>query len=453
MITVLMTFCAFIGMVLLVVTIHELGHFIVARHYGVRVLRFSIGFGRPLFEWRGRQGTIYTLAMIPLGGYVKMLDARVAPVPPILTPYTYDGQSVWRRMAILVAGPLANFLLAICLYWIVLVIGIQVRIPVIESILPYSPASYVDLRVGDELVQVDGHPTPSWEACMVALSSHVGDADALIVTIKRDGVSQDFAIQHTPWPKEIAPEMLLDAIGIGLIEQQAPAQIGVVQAESPAAIAGLQPQDRVLQVNAQPVTWATFVEMVRNSPSQPLILSIARHHHHQDITVVPMAISDSNGQLQGRLGVGIDTTVLSKDHWRRMHYGPVKALQSALQRTGWYSWLTLEMIGKMIVGEASLDNLSGPVMMAQGAGETVRAGFVHYLSFLALVSISLGVLNLLPIPMLDGGNLLYCALEALRGRPLPLPLQEWGVRVGAAVLFTLLGIALYNDLLRAFAGV
>lgn len=452
MLNTLISCASFLFAICLVVTVHEFGHFIVARWCGVRVLRFSIGFGKPLIRWQDKRHTEFVIAPILLGGYVKMLDERTQTVPDILRPYTFNGQSVWRRIAILLAGPVANFILAILLFSIVLIVGQQSRAPIVEEIRPYTPISYTNIQVGDDIIAVDGQPTDSWKELTAMLSTHMGNAGSLILTVHRAGVTQplDIAIQHTHWPKEIAPEMLLDAVGIGLIPPDVPAKVGVVQTGSSAAIAGLQAGDEIRMIAQQPVMWASLVNIVKAHPDETLSLSVYRKGQLHTLDITIGHVLDVHGQKQGQLGIGIDTAILPQAHWRWVHYNPWDALIVSGRITWEYSKLTFKIFYKMLAGHVSFENLSGPVMMAQAASETAHTGLAHYLSFLALISIGIGFFNLLPIPILDGGHVVFCLIEGVIRRPLSIGFQEWGMRLGGLLLICVTIISFYNDLLRVF---
>ncbi|SDJ18995.1 sigma E protease regulator RseP [Billgrantia gudaonensis] len=435
----------------LLITFHEFGHFWVARRCGVKVLRFSVGFGKPIWSRRDRHGTEFVVAAIPLGGYVKMLDEREAPVPPDQRERAFNAQPVWQRIAIVAAGPLANFLLAIVVYWALFVAGTTAVVPVVGNVSPDSPAARAGLSGGEEIVAVRGETVRSWDQINLKLVAAIGANGELSLQARDDAAAapreyrlpvEDFLVRQDP-PRPLA------TLGITPWQPDIPAVLGQVMDGEAAAEAGLEPGDEVVAVDGEPVAdWMDFVNRVRTSPGESLSLDVARGEERLELTLTPGAREIEDGTTIGYVGAGVEPVAWPDEYRREIRYGPVAAVGQALGRTGEMTLLTLDAIRKMLVGLISPSNLSGPITIAQLAGDTARTGLESFVSFLAYLSISLGVLNLLPIPVLDGGHLLYYFVEALRGRPVSERTQAVGLRIGLALVVTLMVMALYFDLMR-----
>ena len=448
----------FIVAIGILVTVHEFGHFWVARRLGVKVLRFSVGFGRPLLRFRrAPDATEYCISAVPLGGYVQMLDASRGGVAPEDLPRAFDRQSLPVRIAVVVAGPLFNFLFAVVAYWLMFMVGVSGLRPVIGTVHPGSPADLAGLRSGQEIVEVDGRETPTWQNVIervigATLRGGVldvevrapADASRSRVELPLDGVVVD----------ELTQGRFFGHFGLEMRRLPIEARIASVSEGSPAARAGLVAGDRVLSVDGVPVgEWADLVHFVRERPGTPLDVVVERHGQRVASTVVPAAETGEGGTY-GRIGVAVLPPLpevverFYAEHGARARYAPLEALGRGLERTGEMSLLTLRMLWKMVNLEVSLDNLSGPISIAQYAGVSAERGLSWFLSFLAIVSISLGILNLLPIPLLDGGHLMYYCIEALSGRPLSDEARFVGQRIGAGMLVGLMGLAFYNDIVR-----
>ena len=444
---------AFVVALGLLVAIHEFGHFWVARRVGVKVLRYSVGFGRALYTRRGgADDTEFVLAAIPLGGYVKMLDEREAPVAEGERHRAFNAQPLWARTAVVVAGPLANFLLAILAYWLVLTMGISGVAPLIGAPTPDSAAARAGFVEEDRIVAVDGEPTATWsEARIALLESSLGVEDPLEITVETAGgerlvrrleVSQDDMLK--------ADGDAVGELGFRAWWPDVEPVVGEVLDGGAAARAGLREGDRVLAVDGEPIdSWRAFVAAVQPAAGTELELGLLRDGRTLAVAIVPDAVELGEGRTIGRIGVTETQSGALAERTRVVvREGPIAALGGALERTWDMSVLTVRMLGKLLLGQASLDNISGPISIAQIAGQTASVGLDHYINFIALISISLGVLNLLPIPILDGGHLLYFAAEAVRGKPLSERAQLLGQQLGILLLGALMFLAFYNDIWR-----
>jgi len=435
----------------LLVTFHEFGHFWVARRCGVKVLRFSVGFGKPLWSRVDRHGTEFAIAAIPLGGYVKMLDEREAPVPEEQLDQAFNRKTVWQRIAIVAAGPIANFLLAIVAYWALFVAGTTVVSPMVGSVAPDSPAAEAGLANGDEIVAIQGDEMRSWEDVNLKLVSIIGFSGELDIDARPEGASdpQRFGLSVTDYLVRQDPPQPLQSLGITPWQPEFPAVLGQVVSGEAAEQAGLEAGDRMVAINGEPVDdWMHFVNMVRSSPGETLQLTYERNGEQSSVDLTPGRNRLDTGVEIGYIGAGAEQVEWPAAFQREIRYGPIEALGQAVSRTGEMTLLTLDAIRKMFVGLISPSNLSGPITIAQISGDSARAGMEAFIGFLAYLSISLGVLNLLPIPVLDGGHLLYYFMEVVRGRPVSERTQAVGLRIGLAMVGTLMLMALYFDLMR-----
>jgi len=442
------TLVAFLAALTLLIFVHELGHYLVARWCDVKVLRFSIGFGRPLFSWRvGPDRTEWTIAAIPLGGYVRMLDERdtaVGPIPVDELPRAFTRKTLAQRSAIVVAGPLANFLLAIALYAAMGWIGTQEPAPVIDEPAGGTPAAIARLQGGDRLLAVDGAPVRSWNDVRLKLLEPVIERRETELRVARDGGSSLLRIDTRGLPADEAERDFLRTLGLRL----APGKvvIGNLVGGGAAERDGLLVGDELAAVAGSPVRRGSdVIERVQASAGSPLGFTVVRGREELTITVTPDAVQLAAGADRvGRIGAGLQDRILMET----VRYGPLESLGHGVRQTWEMSLFSLRMLGKMLMGELSLRNLSGPVTIADLAGQSVRVGWLAYASFLALISISLGVLNLLPIPVLDGGHLVYYALEAARGRPLSERFVVITQKAGLAIIMMMMALALFNDITR-----
>jgi regulator of sigma E protease len=449
--SVLHTVLWFLVAIGVLVVVHEFGHYLAARWAGVKVLRFSVGFGKPLLSHRfGQDQTEWTLAALPLGGFVKMLDEREGEVPAAEAHRSFNRATVWRRIGIVAAGPIANFLLAIVFYWVLFMHGLPALKPMIGEPPVGSAAAQVGLVAGDEIRRVNGSDTPTFQDLRLSLL-RAGVAGGTIKLELTDGRSVQF--EAPPLETENLERDTLRPLGIVGFEPEIEPVIGKMLPDGAAARAGFQVGDRLIAANGQAVAnWQDWVRLVRQHPAKPLRIEFERKGQRSNLTVVPEAV-DEAGQRVGKIGAGpqVDESVLAA-LMTEVRYGPVEALWHGTIKTWDMSLFTLEMMGRMVTGQVSWKNLSGPLTIADYAGQSASLGWISFVGFLALVSVSLGVLNLLPVPLLDGGHLMYYVAEVFTGRPVSERTMEIGSRIGMTLLLLLMSFALFNDLQRLIGG-
>ncbi len=433
------------------ITVHEFGHFWVARRLGVKVLRFSVGFGKPLWRRQGRDDTEYVIAAVPLGGYVKMLDEREGDVSPAELPRAFNRQPVGSRIAIVLAGPLSNFLFAIVAYSLMFMIGVPGVKPVLDAPRAGSLAAAGGFQKGDEIIAIDGEPTPTLSAVLLELVDRAMAGETIPVEVRDADERKRVRVLDLREPSDLGDAaQVFERVGLTPWRPVLPAVIGQITGDGAAARAGLQPGDRIVQAAGEPVTdWEQWRALIQRHPDQSFRVRIERDGAEQSLDLTPDARQNERGERVGFIGAVADVPDdLVQSLQVVVRYGPLGAVGAALGKTWDVSLLTLRMLGRMLVGKASLDNLSGPITIAQFAGQAASAGGMAFLALLALVSISLGVLNLLPVPVLDGGHLLYYLIELVKGSPLSDAAQNLGQRVGIVVLALLMGLALFNDFNR-----
>jgi regulator of sigma E protease len=433
------------------VAIHEFGHFWVARRCGVKVLRFSIGFGTSLFSWHDKQGTEYSIAAIPLGGYVKMLDEREGNVPPEQQHQAFNRKPVLQRIAVVAAGPLANLLLAVVAYWFLFMAGESGYVPVIGEVEPDSVAAVAGLEVGQEIVAIDGAETPTWQALNFRLLERIGDTGEISFTVRYPDSSMTYESQGfiESWLSDQEQPNLLKGLGITLYTPPIPPVVGEVVAGSPAAQAGIQVGDTMRVADGLPMDlWMDWVEYVRARPGQSIDLEFQRGTDTLQTFIVPEAVADDTGASFGRVGIAVAMPEMPSHLLRQYSRGPLESLGAGVVRTWELSVFTVNSIKKMVMGLISPKNLSGPITIAKVATASAESGLESYISFLALLSVSLGILNLLPIPVLDGGHLLFYTIELLAGRPVPEKIQAVGYQLGLFMVLGIMVLALYNDFAR-----
>ncbi|MDO7901627.1 RIP metalloprotease RseP [Pseudomonas sp. K1(2024)] len=432
------------------VTFHEFGHFWVARKCGVKVLRFSVGFGTPLLRWHDRHGTEFVVAAIPLGGYVKMLDEREGDVPPALLGQSFNRKPVGQRIAIVAAGPIANFLLAILFFSLVAMLGSQQVRPVIGAVESGSLAASAGLMPGQEIVSIDGKPTNGWSAVNLQLVRRLGESGSLRVGVRDEGATlerqHEISLDH--WLKGADEPDPIQSLGLRPWRPVLPPVLAEIDPKGPAAAAGMKAGDRLLALDGTAVSdWQQVVDRVRAHPKTQVQVRLERDGAQLELPVT-LASKGEGQAAAGYLGAGVKGGEWPANMLREVSYGPLEAVGEGLSRTWNMSVLTLESLKKMLFGELSVKNLSGPITIAKVAGASAQSGVGDFLNFLAYLSISLGVLNLLPIPVLDGGHLLFYLIEWARGRPLSDRVQGWGVQIGISLVIGVMLLALINDLGR-----
>jgi len=446
---------AFLVALCILIFIHELGHYAAARFCGVKVLRFSIGFGRMVWQKRlGRDQTVWAISLFPLGGYVKMLDEREGEVPADEQHRAFNRQSVGKRSVIVAAGPLANFALAIVLYWAIFMVGSQELLPILGKPPAGTPAAMAAISNGDQVRAVDGRLVATWNDLRWLLLQKAAEQESVELEIinEQNEISVRrlllSAVSEQGWEGDG-----LERLGIGFYRPEVPPILGNVVAGGPGEQAGLKAGDKVLSVNGRPITfWHELVIHIRDSAERSLHLEIERQGQIATVDVVPESISE-RGHVVGKIGVAVaESGDIRREVRTFVNYGFFEAGRKAVAETWDKSIFSLLMMGKMLTGEVSWKNLSGPVTIADYAGKSAKLGLDYYIKFVALVSISLGVLNLLPVPMLDGGHLMYHIIEVVRGKPLSERAMEIAQQIGVSLLFVLMAFALFNDLNRLFFG-
>lgn len=433
----------------ILVTVHEYGHFWVARKCAVEVQRFSIGFGKPLLKWHDKLGTEYVIALIPLGGYVKMLDGRVDEVPEHKRHLAFDSKPVLSKIAVVAAGPIANFLFAIIVLAAMYMIGVQNVKPVVGGVTEQSRAETANFQAGDHILQLGDKSVSSWQEVTFGLMSNLGEEQ---VVVKVQDAQQQIRLRALPlnnWKLDKQDEAPLQSVGIQPFRPEITLTLAHVQAGSAAEKAGLQVGDTIRSIDSELVqSWQLLVDKVKESAKQPLRIIVIRAQEEISLTVIPGANTLKSGETVGYLGVVPQLAEWPAGYIETRQYGPLDSMVLGIKKTYELISLSFDMIGNLITGQVSVKNLSGPVGIAVGAGNSVSYGIVAFLSFLALISVNLGVFNLLPLPVLDGGHLMYYLIELIRKKPVSEKTQELGFKVGALLLIALTCFALLNDVSR-----
>ena len=431
----------------IVVAFHEYGHFWMARRAGVKVLRFSIGFGRPLFCWQGKDDTEYVIAAIPLGGYVRMADERDGEIAEVDLPRTHNRQPVSKRIAIAAAGPIANFLLAILVLWGLFLRGEVGIVPEIDTVAPNSLAKVAGLQIGQEIIAIDGRETPTVAAVNFALLERLGDSGTLTLAARYPGsdVVTESETRISQWLKGDEEPDPLGALGVTIRMPPVLPAVGGLSEDGAAAQAGFLEGDLIISADGDAIPlWMDWVTYVRARPAQAITVEFEREGTHQNLSVTPAAVV-SDGERIGAVGMSVALPVIPDAQQRHLDRGPVEALVASVKRTSDLVVFTFKSIIRMLQGLISPSNLSGPITIAKVAASTAEAGWVAWFGFLALISVSLGALNLLPIPVLDGGHLVFYGFEAIFGKPLPDRIQMAGYQVGLVLVLSIMVFALYND--------
>lgn len=452
MINFLLSSLGIILTIFFVVGTHEFAHFLVARWLGVKVLRFSIGFGKALWRWHDKKQTEYVLALIPLGGYVKMLDEREEPVSKKDLRFAFNRQPFYKKCCIVLAGPVTNILCALILYWLIFVIGFVTVRPMIGTISPRSIAAEAGLKGNQEIIQIDGKNTPTLMSVMLRLLTHAGDQDHLKIEVRPlDGKAMTtHVLDLSNWHmNELTPDPL-NSLGISPYEPPIPLIIGYIAPKSPAATTALQLGDKLIAINKLPIkNWDELIKTIMHHPADNITLTIERR---AELLTIPVTLSYHRNlflQKSGYLGIGpnfqFPTELLHK-----IQYGPITAMTHACQQVVDLTYLNILLFGKMLTGKVSLQSLGGPITIFDSAGDALNSGFLSFIGFLAFLSISIGIINLFPIPGLDGGHLFIQIIELVIRRPIPLQLLFTMYRIGFALLIFVLIQSLVNDVLRMY---
>jgi len=433
----------------ILVAIHEYGHFWVARKMGVKVLRFSIGFGKPLLKWHDKYNTEYVIAAIPLGGYVKMLDERVDEVPENERHLSFNAKSVQARIAIVAAGPLANFLFAIVALAAMYMVGVQSVKPVVGSITEGSRAEQAGIMPSEQIIKIGDDTIATWQDATFALMSSLGEQSVPVVMRNENYQEQTKMLNVEGWKLDQQDVPPLSSLGIVPFRPQATLTIAAITKNSAAELANLQVNDTIIAVNGETISdWQQLVNLITQSANKSLQFSVKRQDSINSVTVTPKSRINEHGIEQGFLGVAPVVQPWPDGYVETRSFGPLDSIARGTQETWRLITLSFDMIGNLITGQVSVKNLSGPVGIAVGAGTSVSYGLVAFLSFLALISVNLGVFNLLPLPVLDGGHLMYYIIELFRKKPVSEKTQEFGFKVGSLLLIFLTCFALFNDVSR-----
>jgi len=432
----------------ILVVIHEYGHFWVARRCGVKVLKFSVGFGKPLWSKKGKDGTEYILAAIPLGGYVKMLDEREGEVPEHEYHQAFNRQPLRSRVAIVIAGPIANLLFAVFAYWLIFVLGIPGIRSVVDEVTLNSPAAHAQIMAGDEIIKIDHHDTPTWNSVYKTLWRQAETGGIVDVTINKQGI-EVHRMLDVPKLGMQASGQILTQLGLQPIQAEIIPVLGQIKPKGAADQAGLQTGDLLLQADGVNIeNWQKWVKLIRNSPEQKILVSLKREDKVLERILTPIKAANNIGQI----GAGFDMsyTKIPNEIKTELRYESIESLNIALEETWQVSALTVKSLFGMIAGTVSIKNLGGPISIAQIAGASAESGLITFIEFLAVISVSLGILNLLPIPVLDGGHLAMYFIEWLKGSPLSEQMQINGQKLGIFLLLLLMLLAFFNDLTRVF---
>ena len=435
----------------LLMIVHESGHLLVARRCGIKVERFQIGFGKPLWSWKGASGTQYAMAPILLGAFVKMLDERDGDIEHSELHMAHNRKSVWQRMAVAAAGPAANFLLAILVFWALFFSGETGYAPLIGEVETNSPAFHARIKPGQEIIAIGGRKTPTKQAVSFHLLDYLGETGDIQVTLKDESLDLPIlrSISINEWLVGIDNPNLLDELGIKIYSPPIIPVIRKVIDNSAAQRAGFLSGDLIVRADDREIKiWRDWVQHVQKRPGERILVEIIRNEEFLYVDIIPEISKDNEGNTVGFVGMLVESPTIPKELHREFDRDIWSALQASINRTYEISLFTVKSIKKMLMGLISPKNLSGPITIAKVATASALSGVEAYLGFLALLSISLGVLNLLPIPVLDGGHLLYYSIEALFGRPIPDKFQVMGFQLGMFVLLSIMILAFYNDLVR-----
>ena len=433
------------------IAIHEFGHYFVARKLGVKVLVYSIGFGPTVLKWTSKKSGIqYQLSALPLGGYVKMLDEREGNVAEEDLPFAFNRQHPWKRIAIVAAGPLINLVFAIVLFWILFLPSQEQLNTRVGKVLPQTPAAEVNMQSGDRITAVDGTQVSTWEKLNFALVDRAGETGTIHIQANRDGQPQNFQLPIQDFLKDQS-QSPLEVLGFTPYRPNIPAVVSKLSEDGAAIRQGMKEGDQILAIDGVVMKdWYDVVQVVQASPEKLLKIDVLRQDQRVQLEIMPQAKRDNMGNTTGMLGVQSDPgkITIPEEYKQTIQYSPTEALMMAVDKTGQISSMILNSIVKMVRGLIGLDNLSGPITIAKVAGQSAEMGWQTFISFMALMSVSLGILNLLPIPMLDGGHLVYYFIELIRGKPVSEQIQLVGLKIGMVLLGSMMLLALFNDFMR-----
>ncbi|GGX61558.1 RIP metalloprotease RseP [Saccharospirillum salsuginis] len=432
----------------ILVTVHEYGHFWVARRNGIKVLRFSIGFGQPLYRWYDKQGTEFAIAWIPLGGYVKMLDEREGPVPAAEQHGEFMSKTPLQRIAVASAGPLANFLFAILAFALLYTIGVQGLKPLVDQPPTETPAAEAGFERGDRILAIDGHEVDTWREVNLTLAQRVGDSGEIEFRVARDGRERRLNVPVERWLSQESEPNPMANLGLYVQRPEVPAVIGQLMPGEAAEAAGLQVGDQVLRTEGQVIeNWLDWVEVIQLNGGRSLDVEVLRDGERMTLEITPRT-REVEGETQGYIGAGAASFEWPEEQIVTHRVMPWTAIAWGLRDTWEMVGLSFGMLGKMVTGQVSFEQIGGPISMAQLAGDSVQGGLESFVRYLAFISIALGVMNLLPIPILDGGHILFYSIEWLRGRPVSERMQIIATQVGLMLIIGLMMVAFYNDIGR-----
>lgn len=443
----LINLLSFVVAISILIAVHEYGHYIVGKWSGMKILRFSIGFGKPIWLRRsGKDDTEYCLASIPLGGYVRFLDSREGPVEPEDEGRAFNQRPIPARIATLLAGPLFNFLFAILAYWVLFMPGAMVMKPAIGEVIPDSYADQAGLQYGDKIIAVGDQKTNDWESTLVAILDAMVSSGEIPLVLENERGGQRRALLNvgSDATRLTEPGALFD--GLGFDVWQPLSRVGQLTPGGAAELAGIQVGDDITSINGEPVRfWTELLTVVKSRPGESVDVDYVRDGYTQSVNLT-LGDEGSGEERRGLIGIGLMDT--AADYYYRRTYSPLESLSAAVDKTWTSTVFTISMLGRMVTGDVSIKNISGPINIAQFAGESAERGPTYFLGFLAIISISLGVLNLLPIPVLDGGQIVYQLVEMVKGSPLTDRAQILGQQVGILALLLLMSFAFYNDIAR-----
>ncbi len=450
MLDTMITVISFIIVLGILITVHEYGHFIVARKSGVKILRFSIGFGKILWSKRGSvDNTEYAIAMIPLGGYVKMLDEREGEVDEAELDRAFNRQPLSKRFAIVAAGPLFNLVFAVIVYWAMFINGVPGTRAFIDTPTSDTPTANANLIANDEIISVAGKTTPTWQAVLETVLPMALLHEDVELGINRGGEQLTVVLPLHQLVDEVTGETFTNQVGLKPLKIEIPAVIETVVEGSAAQKYGILPGDEIVAVGQESISdWLRLVEIIQESPGRPLLVSVNRRGDIRTLEVRPDSV-EKDGKLLGKIGASVHIDPEQFEQYQAVwQFAPHTAFIAAVEKSWDMSILTVKMIGKMIIGEASVENLSGPISIARYAGSSLKAGLSQLLGFIAIISVSLGVLNLLPVPILDGGHLFFYLIEWIKGSPVNERIEALGQQVGLVIILSMMSIAIFNDLVK-----